>query len=154
MLEYENSALAQNVATENERNNLVGTLQIVWCVRKNDVETLGTVFQIQKSVRLYRVNGCRAQLARRAADKIVVDGVDFDRRYAAGSARGELVTYRTRPRKEVEDIDRLVIDDVVQHVEQVFLGEIGRRTRPQIAWRVDCPPAICTADYSHTTLLK
>ena len=154
MLENENSLLAQNIARQNEADNLLGTLQIVGCIGKNDIETLWAVLQIEKSVCLDRVDVRCPEVASCTANEVVVDGVDFDRRNAARTARGELVANRACAGKEVENVRLLVIDNVAQYVEQIFLGKVRSRACAEVAGRIDGATAICAAYYSHTTCLK
>ena len=154
MLENENSLLAQDIARQNEADNLLGTLQIVGRIGKNDIETLWTVLQIEKSVRLDRVDVRGSEVASRTANEVVVDGVDFDRGNAARTARGEFVANRACAGEEVEDIGLFVIDYVAQYVKQILLGEVRSRTCAEIAGRIDGATAICATYDSHTTCLK
>ena len=108
----------------------------------------------QLGIGLHGIEVADAELCRRLPDKVVMHRVDLHRCDAPCSARGELVAYRPRPGKEVEHVALLEIHQVAQYVEQVFLGEIGRRACPQVARRVDGPPLVFSADYSHTIRLK
>ena len=46
------------------------------------------------------------------------------------------------------------INIIIKYIEQILLGEIGRRPRPQVAGRVDGPALVFSAYYSHTICLK
>ena len=128
--------------------------QIVWRVRKNYVETLGATFQIEERVRFDRIDVRCSEFACRLSDEIVMHGIYFDRRYAACASGCELITDGAGAGEQVEDVRLLVIYQVVQHVEQILLGEIRCRTRTQVLGRIDAPAAIFAAYYSHITFLK
>ena len=154
MFEDENPLRAQQVALQHQFHHLFAALQVVGGVRKNHVELLGAALQGEERIGLHGIEVADAELCRRLPDKVVMHRVDLHRCDAPCSARGELVAYRPRPGKEVEHVALLEIHKVAQYVEQVFLGEIGRRACPQVARRVDGPPLVFSADYSHTIRLK
>ena len=149
MLEDKHAARAQQIALQHQIDDRLAALQIVGRIRKDDVELLGAVFQVEKDIRLDRMELFDTELRRGLPDEIVVHRVDLHRRDAPGPPRGELVADRTRPGKEVQHVALLEIDQVAQHVEEVLLGEVRRRTGPQVAGRIDRPALVFAADYSH-----
>ena len=84
----------------------------------------------------------------------MVDAVDLDRSHAPHPARGKFIADRPRTGEEVQHVALFEVKQVPQHVEKVLLGEVGRRTRPQVAGRVDRPALVLSADYSHTIRLN
>ncbi len=154
VLEDEQTVFAEQSAPEDRIDDSLAALQIVGRIRKNHVELLPAAFHIEKGVGLDRVEIFDAQPGGRLPDEIPVHRIDFHRRDAPGAARGELVADRPRTCEQVEHVALLEIDQIAQHVEQVFLGEIRRGARPQVAGRVDGPALVFSAYDSHTTYLK
>ena len=154
MLENEYPVGFEYIPVQYEVYDFGRPIQIVWRVRENHVETLGATLQIEECVRLDRIDVRCSEFARRLPDEIVMHGVYLDRRYAARSSGCELITDGTGAGEQVEYVRLLVIYQIVQHVEQILLGEIRCRTRTQILGRIDAPAAIFAAYYSHITFLK
>ena len=154
MFEDEDTARPQNFAVEHHPDDLLARRQIVGRIRENQVELFGAAFQVEKNVRFDGVEVFDSELPGGPADEIVVYGIDLDRGYAASSARCEFVTDGTRAGEEVQHVALLEIQQIAEDVEEVLLGEIGRRPRPQVAGRVDGPALVFSAYYSHTICLK
>jgi len=154
VFEDQQPSAAQAVAFERQPYDLFAALQIVGGVGKHDIELLVAVFQVEERVRLDGVEAADAQLRGRLPDEVVVHRVDLHGRDAAGSPRGELVADRAGPGEEVQYVALLEIHEVSQHVEEVLLGEVRRRTRSEVAGRIDRPALVFAADYSHTTFLN
>ncbi len=154
VLENENSALAKQISVEHERHNRFAALQIVGCVGKNKVELLGAALQVEEDIRLNGVEMFEPEASGRLPDEVVVYGIDLHGRHAARTARGEFVADRPRAGEEVQHVDLLEVEEVVQHIEQVLLGEVRRGTCPEVARRHDGAAAVFAADYSHVTRLK
>ena len=130
MFEDEDTARPQNFAVEHHPDDLLARRQIVGRIRENQVELFGAAFQVEKNVRFDGVEVFDSELPGGPADEIVVYGIDLDRGYAASSARCEFVTDGTRAGEEVQHVGPFVIDEVVQHVEQVFFRKIRRGPCP------------------------
>lgn len=146
--------LAQDGAVEDEVDDLRCPLQIVRCVRKDDVELLGSIAHIEESVGLDRIEVIDGQGCGRLPDEAVMDGVDLHGRDAPDAPRGEFIADRPGAGEEVKHVAGSVIHEVRQDVEQVFLGEVGRRPRPEVAGRIDRPAAVFAAYDTHTTCRK
>ena len=154
MFEDEYSLRAQQSAAEHLFDDPFAALQIVGSVGKNDVELLGATLQIEKNIRLDRIEAFDAELGGRLPDEIVVHRIDLHRCDAPGAAGCEFVADRSRAGKKVEYVAFLEIHQVVQHVEQILFGEIRCWTRPQVAGRVDGPALVFAAYDSHITFLN
>lgn len=154
MFENEQPSRTQQLAGEYFRDDVFAVRQIVGRIRKNQIELFRTCGQITEYIRFDRIKIFQSELCSRLTDEIVMHGVEFDRSNAPCAARGEFVADGTRAGKEIEHVASLEIDQIVQYVEQILFGEIGRRTGPQIVRRVDRPPFVFAADYSHRTCLK
>ena len=128
VFEDQQPSAAQAVAFERQPYDLFAALQIVGGVGKHDIELLVAVFQVEERVRLDGVEAADAQLRGRLPDEVVVHRVDLHGCDAAGSPRGELVADRA--------------------------GPVSRRTRSEVAGRIDRPALVFAADYSHTTFLN
>ena len=142
------------VVFEHQPYDLLAALQIVGSVRENHVELFRTTFEVEEDVGFDCIEVPDAQLRRRLADEVVVYRIDFHRGYAPRSARCELIADRAGSREEVQHVALLEIQQIAEDVEEVLLGEIGRRPRPQVAGRVDGPALVFSAYYSHTICLK
>ena len=153
VLENEYAAIIQHIALQNHIHHLPAALQVVRGVREDHIITFRTIFQIQENICLHRMHGIEAVFTRRRTYEVVMYGVYLYRCDRGGAARGELVAYGAGARKEVEDIQSLEIKHIAQDVEQIFLGEICRRTGPQVFGRDDHTSAACAAYYSHILLL-
>lgn len=71
---------------------------------------------------------------------------------ALDTSRGELIADGARTGEEVQDIARLELHEVSQHVEEVLLRKVGCRACPQVAGRVDGTTLILTTDDAHSSL--
>ena len=100
------------------------------------------------------VEAADAQLRGRLPDEAVMDGVDLHGRDAPDAPRGEFIADRPGAGEEVKHVAGSVIHEVRQDVEQVFLGEVGRRPRSEVAGRIDRPAAVFAAYDTHTTRRK
>ena len=151
MLKNENSILAKDLTIQNQRNNLLQSLQIIWRVRENNVELFRATAKIEKSVGLYDEHIVGAEFLGGAANKGVVHGVYLDRCYTLCSARGKLVAHRAGAGKEIQHIALLEIDEVVEHVEQVLLRKIGCRSCAEVTRRIYRSALEFATNYSHIT---
>ena len=115
------------------------------------VELLGTAFQIEKGIGLDRVNPVETEIPGSTPDEVVMHRIDFDRNDRSGPPRGKLVADRAGPGKQVEHVGTLDVAMALDHIEQIFLGEVGRRTGPQIFRRLYDPAAKDAANDSHNT---
>ena len=154
VLKDKNSPFAQDFALHHKRNDLFATLQIVGSIRKNKVKLLRTALQIEKSVCLDGVERANTQLAGRLANEIMVHGVDLDRGDRFGATRTKLIADRAGTSKKVQHVALLDVDEVLQHIEEILLGKVGRRTCSEVLGRVDGAPLECSADYSLCSRLK
>ena len=154
MFENQHAFGTQQVVFEHQPYDLLAALQIVGGVRENHVELFRTAFEVEEDVGFDRIEVPDAQLRRRLADEVVVYRIDFHRGYAPRSARCKLIADRAGSREEVQHVALLEIQQIAEDVEEVLLGEIGRRPRPQVAGRVDGPALVFSAYYSHTICLK
>ena len=151
MLQNQPSAGLQKPAAENGLGNRIATDDVVGRVGKYQVELLGTAFQIEKGIGLDGMNPVETEIPGSSPDEVVMHRVDFDRNDRSGPPRGKLVADRAGPGKQVEHVGAFDVAVALDHIEQIFLGEVGRRTGPQIFRRLYDPAAKDAANDSHNT---
>ena len=91
MLQNQPSAGPQKPAAENGPGNRVAARDIIRRVGKDQVELLGTAFQIEKGIGLDRVNPVETEIPGSTPDEVVMHRIDFDRNDRSGPPRGKLV---------------------------------------------------------------
>ena len=106
-------------------------------VSEDEAETLAAAADEAQGVGAQHGGGTVVQLAERRGDESVVRAVQLDSHHAGAAPREELQGDAARPGEEVERRCLLKVDVGAQHVEEVFLGEVGRRARFERARHVE-----------------
>ena len=132
MFEDQQTAFAQQPVVQHQPDDFPAAFQIVRGVGEDDVELFRAAFQVEKGVRLYRINLGKPEGFGRTADVVIMYRVNFDRNDAPCPARCEFVTDGPRSREKVEDIYPFDLPMAGNYVEQVFLREVRRGTGAQI----------------------
>lgn len=128
MLEDQPPARFKQPFLPNEFGDRFTSLDVIRRIGEDDIELFGTAFQVEKGVRLYRINLGKPEGFGRTADVVIMYRVNFDRNDAPRPARCEFVTDGSRSREKVEDIYPFDLPMAGNYVEQVFLREVRRET--------------------------
>ena len=104
MLEDQPPARFEQPFLPNEFGDRFTSLDVIRRIGEDDIELFGTAFQVEKGVRLYRINLGKPEGFGRTADVVIMYRVNFDRNDAPCPARCEFVTDGPRSREKVEDI--------------------------------------------------
>ena len=146
MLEDQPPARFEQPFLPNEFGDRFTSLDVIRRIGEDDIELFGTAFQVEKGVRLYRINLGKPERLGRTADVVIMYRVNFDRNDAPCPARCEFVTDGPRSREKVEDIYPFDLPMAGNYVEQVLLGEVRRGTGAQILRRLDDPDPVTSAN--------
>ena len=149
VLKHENATVFQQRMLEHEVGNLRQLLQRVWGIGKDEVELLVTALQETEHVATKGDTGGGAELLQTVADETVMVAVQLHTDDLIATARHELERDAARAAKEVERRGSIEIDIAAQHIEDVLLGKIGRRTRLERARYLEMPSLILSCDNSH-----
>ena len=149
VFKHENATVFQQRMLEHEVGNLRQLLQRVWGIGKDEVELLVTALQETEHVATKGDAGGGAELLQTVADETVMVAVQLHTDDLTATARHELERDAARAAKEVERRGSVEIDIAAQHIEDVLLGKIGRRTRLERARYLEMPSLILSCDNSH-----
>ena len=118
-------------------------------VGKDKIKGLATCFQKFEDISPNEQLIVGAQFRKTLPNESGVVAIGLYAYHLLTSAAGQFQGDASRAGKEVKRRFAVEIDVALQHVEDVFFGEICRRARLECAWNVETATFIAASDNSH-----
>lgn len=151
VFENENPIGTQQVMLENQVGNRRKRFQLIGRIGKNQVELPLRGFDEAKNVLSDDDVTLGLELLGAIFDELHVLRIHFYAHDWVAASRQHFKRDAARARKEVERTGTLEINVSVEHVEEVFLRKIGRRTRLERARNVEMPTLVDSSDDAHNS---
>ena len=149
VLHHEERARLNHLRCQNLARNLAEVRQVVRRVNKNHVVLLRGGVDKLKHVALHERHIVHTEHITHLADEIKLHMVLLHSGHRGTFPREKLKADGARTAKEVESDCPLKVDEIFYHIKYVFSGEIGSRSRRDIARHVETTTAEFSSDYSH-----
>ena len=150
MFHHEDASVPQQIAFEDKFRHFGQFFQGIRGICKDEIKTLGrSRMEITEDIAANQCQRIRFQLFGDFGDKGGMCIILFDSRHAPAFARKQFERNASRTRKQVERIHPLKIDMVGDHIEDIFLRKVRRRTGAEGRRDIKTSPSVYSTYNSH-----
>ena len=149
MLEHKNTARSKQVTAQNEVGKLRKVAQRIGRIGKDEVELLPTTLQKAEDIAADEHVSVVAKFGKTAANEVGVVAVGLYTNHLFAASADQFERNAARSGKEIEGRYAVEINVSPQHIEDIFLGKIGRRPRFKRARNIEMAAFIASRDDSH-----
>lgn len=129
----------EHVVIQDQRRYLGQFFKCIGRIGKDEIKLLSARFEVTEHIGTNHRPVFFTYLLQTLADKGGMITIGFYADHLTATTREQLQRDAARACKQVERRQAFEIDIAVEHVEDVFFGKIGGRTRFERAWNIKMP---------------
>ena len=146
----------EHVAIQDQRRYLGQLFKRIGRIGKDEIKLLSARFEETEHIATNHRHMVVAKLLQTLADESSMVAVGFYADHLTTSSGEQFERDAARTGKKVERRQSLEIEIAIQHIEDVFFGKIGGRTRFERAWNIKMPSLVfsCNNPHNNNTCLN
>lgn len=149
MLYYEDTARSEHARLEHLARDLGETGHIIGWIGEDEIILAGTGSDKAQSVATHQGMVFIAQRLHGLVDETGLCGSLFHRSDVRRASREQFQRYCACAGKEIKSPHALQIGHILDHIEDILLGEVGGGPRSYIGGHVEAASPVFSSDYAH-----